>query len=227
MAKSSLIVPDEKVVAFKEPFTERKLFGRFNKTCVVGRVVKDFTFSHEFGGKKYYTTVVEAKRASSVFDHVPVIVNDIQLEELKKKDLKNRYVEVAGRYRSYRKDKENSAHIEYGLLATNIEFIQPDGCEDTNVICLEGSICKVPVFRRTPTGRVITEFVVKVKKAYQRADLIPCIAWEKIAEYAGTLKVGTNVRVFGRIQSRTHFDKKTNALTEETYEVSIWRIKRL
>lgn len=232
MARSRLVVPEEKVVAFKEPFVGRKLFGRFNKVCVVGRIVKDFKFSHEFGGTRYYTTVVESKRASLVTDHVPVIVSDAQMKDVLSKPMNGKYVEVAGRYRSYRvKGENNKTRLEYAVLATNIDFIEFDGKEDTNVLYLEGCICKKPVYKRTSTGRVITEFVIKVKKSYSRADLIPCIAWEKIADYAKNLRVGENVKVFGRLQSRKHlsndnpnFDYQSE---EERYEVSIWRLKKL
>ena len=120
--------------------------------------------------------------------------------------------------------------MEFALLAAHIEIIKGDDKEDTNVVCLEGVISKVPVLRDTPNGRVITDFFLKVPKSYTKADFIPCIAWEEIGRYVYRLKPGDKIKIFGRIQSRKYMKKCTETsqmLTKETYEISIWRLKRL
>lgn len=226
MAKSKLVVPVDKVVEFIEPFEKKNLFGKFNKACVIGRVMKEFEFSHEYGGNKYYKTIISSRRASGVVDNVPVIVNDKQMSGLPNGKLTDKFIEVAGRYRSYRiQGRDSKIHLELALLAANIKEVDGDDGEDTNVVFLEGTIGKEPSLKETPTNRTITDFFVNVTKSYTRSDFIPCIAWERIALYVSKLKPGDKVKVFGRIQSRKYvkwIDRE--ALIKEAYEVSVWRL---
>ena len=93
----------------------------------------------------------------------------------------------------------------------------------TNEVVLVGYICKKPIYRQTPFGREISDILLAVNRAYNKSDYIPCIAWGRNARFCQNLEVGSQVKVIGRVQSRT-YEKKHEDGTVETriaYEVSI------
>ena len=93
----------------------------------------------------------------------------------------------------------------------------------TNEVVLVGYICKKPIYRQTPFGREISDILLAVNRAYNKSDYIPSIAWGRNAKFCQNLEVGTQVKIVGRVQSRT-YEKKFEDGTSETrvaYEVSI------
>ena len=67
------------------------------------------------------------------------------------------------------------------------------------------------------------QFKTEVNRAYNKSDYIPCIAWGRNARFCQNIEVGTEVKIIGRVQSRT-YEKKYEDGTVETrvaYEVSI------
>ena len=93
----------------------------------------------------------------------------------------------------------------------------------TNEVVLVGYLCKKPIYRQTPFGREISDILLAVNRAYNKSDYIPCIAWGRNARFCQNLEVGSEVKVVGRVQSRT-YEKKYEDGTSETkvaYEVSI------
>ena len=93
----------------------------------------------------------------------------------------------------------------------------------TNEVVLIGYICKKPIYRQTPFGREISDILLAVNRAYNKSDYIPCIAWGRNARFCQNIEVGTQVKIVGRVQSRT-YEKKFEDGTSETriaYEVSV------
>ena len=93
----------------------------------------------------------------------------------------------------------------------------------SNEVVLNGYICKKPIYRQTPFGREIADILLAVNRAYNKSDYIPCIAWGRNARFCQNLEIGTEIKVIGRVQSRT-YEKKFEDGTSETriaYEVSI------
>ena len=65
--------------------------------------------------------------------------------------------------------------------------------------------------------------MLAVNRAYNKSDYIPCIAWGRNARFCQNIDVGTEIKITGRIQSRT-YEKKFEDGTSETrvaYEISI------
>ena len=93
----------------------------------------------------------------------------------------------------------------------------------TNEVVLVGYICKKPIYRQTPFGREIADILLAVNRAYNKSDYIPCIAWGRNARFCENMEVGTEVKVVGRVQSRTYEKKFEDGRTEQrvAYEVSI------
>ena len=93
----------------------------------------------------------------------------------------------------------------------------------SNEITLIGYICKTPIYRQTPFGREIADMLLAVNRAYNKSDYIPCICWGRNARFCSKLEVGTEVKVVGRIQSRTYEKKFEDGRVEQrvAFEVSI------
>ena len=93
----------------------------------------------------------------------------------------------------------------------------------SNEVTLNGYICKKPIYRQTPFGREISDILLAVNRAYNKSDYIPCIAWGRNARFCENMQVGTEVKIVGRVQSRT-YEKKYEDGTSQTkiaYEVSV------
>ena len=95
-----------------------------------------------------------------------------------------------------------------------------------NQIFLNGFLCKAPIYRKTPFGREISDILVAVNRAYNKSDYIPCIAWGRNARYMANLEVGANIKVRGRVQSRTYQKRIGDEMEERVaYEVSVSKIE--
>ena len=88
-------------------------------------------------------------------------------------------------------------------------------------------ICKKPMYRTTPLGREITDLLIAVNRPYNKSDYIPAIAWGRNAKFAETLQIGQNIKIYGRIQSRTYQKKISENETDlkTAYEVSISKME--
>lgn len=94
---------------------------------------------------------------------------------------------------------------------------------NVNNVVLDGFICKPPIYRVTPFKREITDILLAVNRSYNKSDYIPCICWGRNARFCEKRQVGENVKITGRIQSRTYTKKFPDGTETEmvAYEVSI------
>lgn len=179
-----------------------------------GTIVSDFKFSHEIFGEKFYTVYVSCERLSDARDIIPVTVSE-RLVDVNSKCMWD-LVEIKGEFRSYNKFEEDRKRLVLSLFAKEFEFV--DFIPHYNAIYLNGYLCKEPVYRKTPLGREITEFILAVNRNYGKSDYIPCICWGRNARFASGLSVGDNVSIEGRMQSREYVKKGE---TRIAYEISI------
>ena len=70
--------------------------------------------------------------------------------------------------------------------------------------------------------------IVAVNRAFNRSDYIPAIAWGRNAVYSEGLEVGSNVMLWGRLQSRNYNKRISEDETEvrTAYELSVTKIER-
>lgn len=79
-----------------------------------------------------------------------------------------------------------------------------------NSVVLVGRLVKNPELRQTQSGKSVATFTLAVDRRFKQdgqpsADFIPCVAWGKTAEVAGTyLAKGNRCGVEGRIQTRSY-----------------------
>ncbi|MBQ1206970.1 MAG: single-stranded DNA-binding protein [Lachnospiraceae bacterium] len=197
-----------------------------NKVTVIGEIVSEFTFSHEVYGEGFYMTEISVCRLSDQADVIPLMVSERLL------DIRRNYigqtVAATGQFRSYNRHEGNRNRLLLSVFVREIEFL--DGFDDytkTNLIFLDGYICKQPVYRKTPLGREIADLLVAVNRPYGKSDYIPCIAWGRNARYASGFEVGGRVRVWGRVQSREYTKKLSEVECEKrvAYEISVSKLE--
>ena len=100
--------------------------------------------------------------------------------------------------------------------------------EEENRLRLTGTLCKVPVYRRTPLGRDICDLMLAVNRRYGRTDYLPCIAWGSLARRCAELAPGNRVELEGRLQSRVYTKRLGETSEERTaFEVSVSVLERL
>ena len=191
-----------------------------NHLVLVGKVTSDKKFSHEIYGEKFYIFDLEVPRLSGNADIIPITISERLLE---KEDLEiDKKIIVEGQFRSYNSYQNERNKLVLTVFAKD-EEIQASKDFVSNEVTLNGYICKKPIYRQTPFGREIADLLLAVNRAYNKSDYIPCIAWGRNARFCENIEVGTEVKVVGRVQSRT-YEKKYEDGTSETkvaYEVSI------
>ncbi len=201
-----------------------------NHLVLMGKVTSEKRFSHEIYGERFFIFDMEVPRLSSTQDIIPVTISERLISEdtlqVGKKIL------IKGQFRSYNSYENEKNKLILTVFAKDIfsedeiekELGEQEGKEIvSNEVVLTGYICKKPIYRQTPFGREIADLLLAVNRAYNKSDYIPAIAWGRTARFCQNIEVGTEVKVTGRVQSRT-YEKKFEDGRSETrvaYEVSI------
>lgn len=196
-----------------------------NQASIMGTIEEEFSLSHEIYGEKFYVTTVRVPRLSEASDYVRVMVSERLLTE--KEYETGDMVIITGQFRSYNSYEEGGNRLVLTVFAKDIAPYEEGENRNPNTLYLNGYICKTPIYRTTPFGREITDLLLAVNRSYNKSDYIPIIAWGRNARFAKNLSVGDNVKIWGRIQSRT-YQKRINdeeTIEKTAYEVSINRME--
>ena len=194
-----------------------------NNVTISGVITKEFEYSHEIFGERFFTTILSVQRTSEAEDLVPITVSE-RLAAVNE-EWTGVCVKISGQFRSYNKFENGKYKLFLFVFAREFEPLEENGV-NTNSIFLDGFICKAPIYRTTPLGREIADILVAVNRPYGKSDYIPCICWGRNARFVSGLEVGTHIKINGRIQSR-EYNKKISEDEHEVrmaYEVSISRI---
>ena len=133
-------------------------------------------------------------------------------------------ISIKGQFRSYNKSDDTKSHLMLTVFVREVTTEQKD--MPTNIIEINGFICKSPIYRTTPFKREICDVLIAVNRAYNKSDYLPCIAWGRNARFIKDAAVGDKVNLVGRIQSRVYQKKLEDGNVEDrvAYEVSVGRI---
>lgn len=205
-------------------------YSENNYLTLVGKVTGEKEFSHEIYGERFYVFNLSIPRLSGNNDIIPITVS----ERLIKEDTlqEGRKLLVKGQFRSYNSYENERNRLILTVFAKDIIEVEEKEEEEneivkkdiiTNEVVLVGYICKKPIYRQTPFGREISDILLAVNRAYNKSDYIPCIAWGRNARFCQKLEIGAQVKVVGRVQSRTYEKKHEDGTVENriAYEVSI------
>lgn len=184
-----------------------------NVVEIVGVIAKEVVLNNEVGSCKFYRTEIAVRRESGIEDLLPVIVSDCLVREI----VVGETAYIKGSFRSFNDKTSNAVN-----LFVYAEEIVPVDTAHVNTILLDGFVCKTPIIRMTPKGRTICDLVIASNRACGQSDYIPCVFWERNAKLASELKVGQEIHLAGRIQSRS-YKKKIGDETKikVAYEVSV------
>ena len=199
-----------------------------NQVTIMGEIASPFLFSHEVYGEGFYMVDVHVKRLSNSEDNIPLMISERLIDVTQ--DYTGEFIMVSGQFRSYNRHDEQKNRLVLSVFVREVSFIDEelDGAK-TNNIFLDGYICKLPVYRKTPLGREIADLLLAVNRPYGKSDYIPCICWGRNARFASGFGVGEHVQIIGRIQSREYIKKLSETETEKrvAYEVSVSKLECL
>lgn len=189
-----------------------------NEVLLEGLPLAAPVWSHENHGTAFYRFFLEVPRLSGTPDVLPVVLPQTLLSQVHT----DNPLRVQGQLRSF----NNRSGVGNKLILTVYALeIQPGLNTPCNQIILSGSLCKAPIFRRTPLGRSICDLMLATPRRYGRADYLPVIAWGQLAMQARELQVGDCVTLEGRVQSRTYQKVTETGIEERTaYEVSMMHL---
>ena len=202
-----------------------------NYLTLVGKVTGEKKFSHEIYGERFYIFNLTIPRLSGNADIIPITVSERLIKEETLNEGKK--LLVKGQFRSYNSYENEKNRLILTVFAKDIVELEENDQEEenemvrkdtiTNEVVLVGYICKKPIYRQTPFGREISDLLLAVNRAYNKSDYIPCIAWGRNARFCQNLEVGSQVKVVGRVQSRTYEKKHEDGTIENrvAYEVSV------
>lgn len=190
-----------------------------NRVDLRGELVSLPELSHENHGQRFYRFYLDVERLSGICDRLPVIVPEPVLVHTELCD--GARIAVSGQLRSYNARWENRRKL---LIFVYAQWLQACDGEPLNDVCLTGTICRPPVFRRTPLGRQICDVMLAVNRPYHRTDYLPCILWGRNALEASHASVGQQLELAGRLQSREYTKLlDTGPELRIAYEVSALR----
>ena len=200
-----------------------------NVVNILGEIEEIPSFSHELFGEKFFQAMASVKRASGIYDLIPVIFSDrlCNPNEL----LVGSIVSITGRFSSHnRREETGKNHMELFVFCNDISIedvlLINDDC---NRVKIHGFLCKEPIYRVTPLGREICDIYIAVNGKYGKTDYIPSICWGRNAKYASYLPNGTELELDGRIQSRIYKKKlsETESVDRMAFEFSVQKINEV
>lgn len=187
-----------------------------NQITVRGELLELPEFSHENHGKRFYRFSICVRRLSGAEDILPVVAQESLLNQI---DLSGGcMLRITGQIRSHNSREGSIRHLLIFIFAG--EIVAEDA-EPMNELTICGTICKDPVYRRTPLGREICDVMLAVPRAFRRADYLPCILWGRTAHEISQCTVRDQIQIQGRLQSRNYTKLTENGALERTaYEIS-------
>ena len=187
-----------------------------NSARLCGSVEAPPEFSHRNRGVDYYSFPLVTRRLSGAGDRLNVTLPRRMLAAL---PAPGERLALTGELRSFNNRSGQGNRLLLFVFAQ--EFAPPEET-DRNEAELRGSLCKDPVWRRTPMGREICDMMLSVPRRYGRTDYLPCIAWGALAREAACWTEGAPVYLTGRFQSRNYIKAlETGSLQRTAYEVSV------
>ena len=193
-----------------------------NRIRLHGRLGERPKFSHANHGVEFYRFPLLVRRLSGAEDQVSVVACDELLRDCPALET-GQELTVEGEVRTFNNRSGTGSRLVISVFARSV---LPEPGEDENQLELSGTLCKEPGLRATPLGRTICDMILAVNRRYGRADYLPCITWGSLARRCGAMEVGDQVRLSGRLQSRS-YTKVVDGRTEErtAFEVSVMSLE--
>ena len=188
-----------------------------NQMTLIGTLRSMPEYSHTNHDRRFFRLMLAAPRLSGAVDVLPVLAAEDVLAPVELRPGMRLLAE--GQIRSFNNRQPEGRRLILCVYAARLEPTQE---EPVNRAELTGTLCKEPVFRRTPLGREIADLMLAVPRLYRRMDYIPCIVWGRTAELCAPLPAGTALSLTGRMQSREYIKiLDGQSVTRTAYELSV------
>lgn len=192
-----------------------------NSVILCGTVSGRPAYSHTVKGRKYYSFPLTVERLSGTEDRINISCREELLEQTTVSE--DGMLRVCGELRSYNNRSGVGNKLQIFVFAHELTFCSDD---PENIVFLSGALCNEPKLRVTPLGREICDVLVAVNRPLGRSDYLPCICWGQNAHETAQLRVGQNVEINGRIQSRDYIKIIDGIQFVKTaFEVSAMEVK--
>ena len=188
-----------------------------NQIRLCGTMESAPSFSHENHGRQFFSFLLGVERLSGTVDRLRVLAD---LALLNATDCAwGERILITGQVRSYNQVDETGRHLVISVYAETMELTDE---EPDDVVTLSGTLCRDPVYRRTPLGREICDGMLAVNRSYRRTDYLPCIFWGPTARRIAALTTGARITLTGRLQSRAYTKLLPDGSAEQrtAYEIS-------
>nr|DAG60990.1 MAG TPA: single-stranded DNA-binding protein [Caudoviricetes sp.] len=182
-----------------------------NEVRLAGKIEKPLEFSHKTNSERFFKTSIIIKRLSGVCDVIPLVIPNKIVDNMIRIE-KGMFVELAGRFQS-RKEGEK---VKSFVFCQEMWKVSEETYKNRCSVC--GSLYLTPKFHTTGKGVGVTYMSVIAARKFNRADFLPCICWNGIAEFARNLPEKTRVCGKGRLQSR---QGTKNDAPHTFYEISL------
>lgn len=187
-----------------------------NEITVIGEITQIEPEFESFGSK-FNQICLAVSRLSGTVDIVPVVYKDIPNVKFELHDR----VKVVGSIRTRNVMVDGKSRLIMYVYGAP-EAVTPE-MTDFNMFVINGYICKPVNKRETPMGRRVADMVVAHNTITKKSYYLPSILFNGEADRAENLKVGDNIIIRGRFQSRLYnktLDDGTN-ITKIAYELAI------
>ena len=178
-----------------------------NKITIRKGILKNIQYSHTIKDVEYNKADLIVKRKDGKEDLI-----NIRFKKFSNNYKENDEIDLTGNIRSY------SQHLDSGKNSVELYvftyFDQPeDVVEDentpTNLVEIDGRICKKDELRKTQSGKhnlhfVIANNIITNDKSQKLNSYLPTIAWGKIAREMSKLPISTKVKIVGELHSREY-----------------------
>lgn len=195
-----------------------------NTIKVAGTITQEPFYSNTTFGEEFFKSYISVERTSGICDVLPILVSELLVNEIRKGEKIVLYGEVRT-WNSYVNGKRRLV-VQIFVLGTS----EYEGY-DTNVVAIDGFICKEPGYRITSQSqKEISDIMLACNRKYPwKPDYIPCICWGRNARRAENMAVGTEINATGRLQSREYVKVLEDGSTYHgtAYEVSLNKIIRV
>ncbi len=194
-----------------------------NHVVLTGALASVPRYSHSNHGRRFCAFFLEITRLSGAVDCLPILAPEFLLDRVPAEE--GDCLCITGQLRSY---NQRSAAGHRLLISVLAQTLCVCSVPHENQVSLLGTVCKEPVYRRTPLGREICDLMLAVNRAYRRSDYLPCILWGRSAQAAADCAPGSTLYITGRLQSRQYIKRTEGAAVQRTaYEVSAASVEQL
>lgn len=185
---------------------------------MVGTIISSPEVIYSVNGTCLYSTYIATQRLSNIADTIEVVVKDNMLDRL----VVGRQILVCGEIRTkneYVVSKRRNKLIIY-VLAKDI--VDVGDCEyNVNIAIIDGYLCKAPSLRTTYSGKQVCDLLIAVNGRFGKSYYLPAVAFNDIAEYLSSKRIGERIVVSGRLQSRQYTQNNNTYTVFELFISSV------